>query len=78
MAHYSPLGEATASVAGAESVDKATIAVELERAFGENPATINGERWHVGPDTRDALGEGGSDGENSQTCYFWIIDHCRR
>jgi hypothetical protein len=34
MARCSPLGEATASVVGEENVDEATIAVELERAFG--------------------------------------------
>jgi hypothetical protein len=70
MACCSPLGEAAASVAGAENVDKATIVAELERAFGENPATCDGERRPTGPDARDSLGEGGSGGENSQTCYF--------
>jgi hypothetical protein len=70
MARCSPLGETTASVVGAENVDRATIAAELKRAFGENPATSNGERCPTGPNARDALGEGGSSSENSWTCYF--------
>jgi hypothetical protein len=69
MTRCSPLGEATASVAGAENVDKAIIAAKLERALRGNPATSNGERRHVGPNARDAQGEGGSGIENSWTCY---------
>jgi hypothetical protein len=37
----------------------------LERAFGENPASSDGEKRLVSPDVEDTLSEGGSDNENS-------------
>jgi hypothetical protein len=70
MAHYIPLDEATAGMAEVEHMDEAVVAVELERAFGENPAASNVERRPVSPDAEDTLSEGGSGNENSRTYYF--------
>jgi hypothetical protein len=42
MACCTPLDEAMTDAARVENVDEAVIAGELERAFGENPATSDG------------------------------------
>jgi hypothetical protein len=69
MAHYGPLGGASATVE-AENMDEAVVAAELERAFGENPATSNGEKRAVSPDDQDIPGEGAPDHEELCTYYF--------
>jgi hypothetical protein len=43
MAHCSPLGEATASAAEVENIDRVAVTTEVEQTIGENPATSNGE-----------------------------------
>jgi hypothetical protein len=70
MAHCSPLGEAAATAVEVENIDKAAVAAELERAFGENPAASDGEKCLASPDVGDTLSEGVSDNENSWTYYF--------
>jgi hypothetical protein len=42
MACCTPLDEAMTDAARVENVDEAVIAGELERVFGENPATSDG------------------------------------
>jgi hypothetical protein len=49
MSHCSPLGEATAAAAEVENMKETTILAELERAFGENPAASDGERYVTSP-----------------------------
>jgi hypothetical protein len=70
MAHCSLLAEAAVVAAGAENMDEAVVATELEHAFGENPTTSNGEKHLASPAAEDTLSEGGINGENSQTYYF--------
>jgi hypothetical protein len=70
MARCSPLGEAAATALEVKNIDKPTVVAELERAFGENPAVFGGESRRGSPDAKDALIEGGSDGEKLRTYYF--------
>jgi hypothetical protein len=70
MTHCSPPGEAAATVEEVENIDEAMVAGELERAFGENPAASDGEKYLASPGTGDTLSEGVSDNENLQTYYF--------
>jgi hypothetical protein len=53
-----------------ENIDEAVVAADLERAFGENPATSDGEKCLTSLDIEESLSEGGSDNQNSQTYYF--------
>jgi hypothetical protein len=70
MARCSPLGEAAATVVEVENIDEAVVAAELERAFGENCVTSDGENCPASLDAEDALVEGASDGEKLRTYYF--------
>jgi hypothetical protein len=70
MPHCSSLGEAAAVAAEVENVEEITVSTELERPFGENPAASDGERYAASPNAEDDLGEGASDNEKLQTCYF--------
>jgi hypothetical protein len=63
MARCRPLGEAAAGMEEVVNIDKVVVAAELEREFGENPVTSDGEKCLVSPDAEDTLSEGGSDGE---------------
>jgi hypothetical protein len=51
-------------------MDEAVVAVELEHAFGENPAASDGETCLASLDAEDTLSEGGSNNENLRTYYF--------
>jgi hypothetical protein len=70
MSHCSSLGEAATAIAEVENIEETMVSAELERAFGENPATSDGERYTVSLNAKDNLNEGASDNENLQTCYF--------
>jgi hypothetical protein len=70
MSHYSSLGEAATVAAEAENVEEITVSVEFEHAFGENPATSDGERYAVRLNAMDDLGEGASDNLKLWTCYL--------
>jgi hypothetical protein len=70
MARCSPLGEAAATALEVKNIDKPAVVAELERAFGENPAVFGGESRRGSLDAKDALIEGGSDGEKLRTYYF--------
>jgi hypothetical protein len=73
MARCNPLDEAAAGMEEVESMDEAVVAVELERAFRENPATSNVEWRPASPDDEDTLGEGGSGNKNSWTYHFGLL-----
>jgi hypothetical protein len=70
MARCSPLDEAAVNMMEVGNIYEATVAVELERAFGEDLAAFGGERHPMSLDAEDILSEGGSGSENSQTYYF--------
>jgi hypothetical protein len=70
MARCSLLAEAVVGAAEVENMDEAVVAAELERAFGEDCATSDGEKGLASPATEETLSEGGSDGENSRMYYF--------
>jgi hypothetical protein len=70
MSHYSLLGEATTAMIGVENMEETTVSAELERAFGENPAATDGERYAASPNTEDNLIEGASDNVKLRMCYF--------
>jgi hypothetical protein len=70
MSHCIPLGEAAAAAVEVENMEEITVLAELERAFGENPATFDGERYAASPNAEDDLDEGASDNAKLRTCYF--------
>jgi hypothetical protein len=70
MAHCSPLEKVVTGVVEVENIDEAVVADELERAFGENPTTSDGEKRLASPDAVDIMSEGFSMSENSRTYYF--------
>jgi hypothetical protein len=70
MSRYSPLGEVAAAVAEVENMKETTVSAKLERAFGENPAASDGERYATSPNAEDDLDEGASDNAKLRTCSF--------
>jgi hypothetical protein len=70
MSRCSPLGNAAAAAMEVKNMEETTISVELEHAFGENPAATDGERYVASPNAEDDLDEGASDNAKFQTCYF--------
>jgi hypothetical protein len=58
MSCCSSLGEAAATTAEAENVEEIMVSAKLERAFGENPTTSDGERYAMSPNAEDDLGKG--------------------
>jgi hypothetical protein len=70
MAHCSPLGGAFVAMVEIENMDEAAIAAELERAFGENPATYDSAKRVTSLDDVDIPSEGAPDNEELHTYYF--------
>jgi hypothetical protein len=70
MSRCSPLGNVAAAAMEVKNMEETTISVELEHAFGENPAATDGERYVASLNAEDDLDEGASDNAKFQTCYF--------
>jgi hypothetical protein len=67
---YSPLGEVAVVGVRVENMEETTVLAELERAFGENHAASDGERYATSLNAEDDLTEGASDNAKLRTCYF--------
>jgi hypothetical protein len=70
MSHYSSLGEVAVAAAEAENVEEITVSAELERVFGQNPASSDVERHTVSPNADDDLGEGILASAKPRMCCF--------
>jgi hypothetical protein len=71
MACCNPLGEATTNMTATEDVDKVVSTAEITQTTGENLVTSDAEGCFSSMDAAEgSLDEGGSDDENSRTCYF--------
>jgi hypothetical protein len=51
-------------------MEEITVSAELERAFGENPAASDGERYAASLTAEDDLDECASDNVKLRMCYF--------
>jgi hypothetical protein len=66
MSCCSRLGE-SATVAAVENMEEITVSVELEHAFGENPAASDGERYAASPTAKDNV--------KLTDVLLWVIDY---
>jgi hypothetical protein len=75
ISHYGPLGGASVAVVQVENMDEASVAIELEHPFGENPAAFDGEKRAVSPDHEGIPIKGAPDNEDHAYVLFWVVNH---